>query len=265
MRCIFSLLIVVTMVSGCSSPASLPRAPGPATQTALPAPTDTPEAVIRVLFLGNSYTYGNDMPELFAELARSGGHDVEVDMLAEGGLRLSDHAQSMETLARLTSKRWTFVVLQEQSQIPALQVYRNREMYPAARQLVSDIRQRGATPLFFLTWAHRDGWPEQGMDDFESMQKQITEGYTEIAQELDVPVAPVGSAWLMAVQEYPELNLWRDDGSHPRKQGSYLAACVIYATVFQESPVGLTFQADLSGNVVKILQNIAANTVLSRP
>lgn len=265
MRCVLSSLIVVTIVSGCSAPATLPLAPGPATQTAPPAPTNTPEAVIRVLFLGNSYTYGNDLPELFAELARSGGHNVEVDMLAEGGLRLSDHAQSMETLDRLTSSQWTFVVLQEQSQIPALQVYRRREMYPAARQLVSNVRQRGATPLFFLTWAHRDGWPEQGMDDFESMQKRITEGYTEIAQELDVPVAPVGSAWLTAVEEYPELNLWREDGNHPRKQGSYLAACVFYAAIFQENPVGLDYRADIAAETAQMLQTIAAKTVLNRP
>ncbi|HEX5810147.1 MAG TPA: DUF4886 domain-containing protein, partial [Anaerolineales bacterium] len=203
------------------------------------------------------------MPELFAELARSGGHNVEVDMLAEGGLRLSDHAQSMETLDQLTSNRWTFVVLQEQSQIPALHVYRSREMYPAARQLVSKIRQMGATPLFFLTWAHRDGWPEQGMDDFESMQKRITEGYAEIAQELNVPVSPVGSAWLTAVEQHPELNLWREDGSHPSKQGSYLAACVFYATIFQENPAGLTYYADVSSEIAQTLQSIAARTVLN--
>lgn len=263
MRYVLNSLIVVTIVSGCSAPATLPLAP--ATQTALPAPTNMPEAEIRVLFLGNSYTYGNDLPELFAELARSGGHNVEVDMLAEGGLRLSDHAQSVETLDRLTSSQWTFVVLQEQSQIPALQVYRRREMYPAARQLVSNIRQRGATPLFFLTWAHRDGWPEQGMDDFESMQKRITEGYTEIAQELDVPVAPVGSAWLTAVEEHPELSLWREDGSHPRKQGSYLAACVFYAIIFQESPAGLNYYGDISSEIAQTLQSIAARTVLKMP
>ena len=217
-----------------------------------------------MLFLGNSYTYGNDLPELFAELARSGGHQVEFGMVAEGGWRLSDHAQSAETLDQLASTSWTFVILQEQSQIPALRAYRAREMYPAARELVSKIRENGATPILFLTWAHRDGWPIQGMKDYVSMQMEINEGYMEIAEELDVTIAPVGSAWLTAVQQYPELNLWRDDGSHPRQQGSYLAACIFYATIFQESPIGLTYHADLSEEIAKALRDIAAKTVLRK-
>ena len=186
-------------------------------------------------------------------------------MVAEGGWRLSDHAQSTETLDQLKSTKWTFIVLQEKSQIPALEIYRTRRMYPAARELVSKIREIGATPIFFLTWAHRGGWPERGLNDYESMQMQLNEGYEEIAQELDVTIAPVGSAWFTAVQEHPELNLWRDDGRHPRKQGTYLAACVFYATIFRVSPIGLPYDADLSRERAQTLQNIASKTVLKGP
>lgn len=266
MRCVLRLLLVVLVISNCSSPATLTIAPEPTSTAIPPRPTRTPgTSTTLVLFLGNSYTYGNDLPDMFAELASAGGHDVEVGMVAEGGWRLSDHAQSTETLAQLKSTSWTFVVLQEQSQIPALKVYRTREMYPAARELVATVREFGATPIFFLTWAHRDGWPEQGMNDYESMQIHISEGYTEIAGELNVSLAPVGSAWLMAVQQYPELNLWRDDGRHPRKQGTYLAACVFYATIFRESPVGLAYYADLSSEKAHALQSVASVTVLNKP
>ena len=219
----------------------------------------------RVLFIGNSYTFVNDLPNTFAKLAKSGGHKVEVGMSAQGGWKLADHIGSSETLNLLNSTKWNFVVLQEQSQIPSVQQVRNQEMYPAARELVQKIKDIGARPIFFITWAHRDGMPENGMINYESMQSQINYGYMEIAQELNAPIAPVGLAWSIAVKEHPELNLWQEDGSHPTEQGTYLAACVFYAVIFYESPDGLTYHASLSGENARTIQTIASKAVLNIP
>src|SRR6266540_3142156 len=219
----------------------------------------------RILFIGNSYTFVNDLPNTFVKLARAGKHKVEVGMSAQSGLTFADQVKSTNTLNALNSQRWTYVVLQEQSQIPSVQQSRTYTMYPAARTLVQQIRGSGATPLFFLTWAHRDGWSEYGMRDYESMQVQINNGYYGIAQELNVSVAAVGSAWLAAVKGHPELNLWQEDGSHPSGEGTYLAACVFYAVIFKESPVGLTYRADLSKETAGTLQAIASKTVLNIP
>jgi hypothetical protein len=216
----------------------------------------------RVLFIGNSYTYVNDLPGNFAKLARAGGHQVEVGMAAPGGWSLSQHASSAETLDKLNSSKWDFVVLQEQSQIPSVPQFRETEMYPAARQLVSQIEAAGATPVFFLTWAHQAGWPENGMPDYRSMQSLITQGYFGIAQELGVRVAPVGYAWSLETGQNTLLPLWQEDGSHPTPRGTYLAACVFYATVFSESPAGLSFKSDLSKEDASHLQAIAAEAVL---
>jgi hypothetical protein len=131
-------------------------------------------------------------------------------------------------------------------------------MYPAARTLVQQIRDIGATPVFFLTWGHRDGYPENGMNDYEAMQIQLNDGYYGIASELSVPVAPVGSAWRLALTEHPELTLWQEDGSHPGEQGTYLAACVFYEAIFEESPVGLKYRGNLSAEVAATLQTIAS-------
>jgi hypothetical protein len=138
-------------------------------------------------------------------------------------------------------------------------------MYPAARKLVQKITDKGATPIFFVTWAHRDGWPENGMTDYQSMQSQINYGYVTIAQELTVPIAPVGEAWLRAVDQYPDLILWQVDGSHPSEQGTYLTACVFYAVIFHESPNGLPYRVDLSKENATMLQSIASSTVLNIP
>jgi hypothetical protein len=186
-------------------------------------------------------------------------------MSAQGGWRLSDHVGSTETVNLLDSTKWDFVVLQEQSQIPSVEPARSREMYPAARELVHKIKDIGATPIFFITWAHRDGWPENGMSNYESMQDQINNGYSGIAQELNAASAPVGPAWLTAAKEHPELNLWQEDGSHPTEQGTYLAACVFYAVIFHDSPDGLTYRAGLSKENAKIIQTVASKTVLNTP
>jgi len=218
----------------------------------------------RLLFIGNSYTYVNDLPAMFADLARSGGHRVEVGMVAEGGATLRDHAGSVATAAKLTSAKWDVVVLQEQSEIPSLEQLRQSQMYPAARRLADTIYRQGARPMFFLTWAHRDGWPENGLPDYASMQSAIDDGYLAIAAEEQAAVAPVGVAW-SSVMSQPHAALWQDDGSHPTTAGTYLAACVFYATIYHQSPRGLAYHADLSAVDAAILQSVAADTVLTDP
>jgi hypothetical protein len=88
---------------------------------------------VRVLFLGNSYTYVNDLPTVFREIAHSGGKNVETAMVAGGGETLAGHAASAESLDAIRGSRWQFVVLQEQSEIPVVAALRQSEMYPPAR------------------------------------------------------------------------------------------------------------------------------------
>jgi len=222
-------------------------------------------ACTRVLFVGNSYTMVNDLPSVFAGLARSGGHRVEVGTAAEGGWSLADHAGSSATAAKLGSANWDIVVLQEQSQIPSIEQLRQAQMYPAALRLIGAIRNQGARPMFFLTWARRDGWPENGMPDYASMQSAIDDGYLAIAADQRASVAPVGEAWSALLGQETPAALWQDDGSHPTEAGTYLAACVFYATIFRESPAGLGYHSSLSADEAAKIQEVAAATVLGDP
>ena len=229
-----------------------------------PDPGRSP-ACTRVLFVGNSYTTVNDLPSVFASLARAGGHRVGTGTAAGDGWTLADHAGSSATAAKLASVKWDIVILQEQSQIPSVAQFRETQMYPAARRLVSTIRNQGARPMFFLTWARRDGWPENGMPSYASMQSAIDDGYLAIAGEQQAAVAPVGYAWSVLLGREAPAALWQDDGSHPTAAGTYLAACVFYATIFRESPKGLAYHSSLSAEEAAKLQDVAAETVLSDP
>jgi len=119
--------------------------------------------------------------------------------------------------------------------------------------------------MLFVTWAHRDGWPEEDLPDFAGMQDGVDAGYRAIARELAVPEAPVGYAWALIWHDHPEVDLWQADGSHPSVAGTYLAACVLYASIFRQSPRGSTYLDGLTETAAAQLQQSAATTVLADP
>ena len=221
-------------------------------------------ACTRVLFVGNSYTSVNDLPATFAALARAGGHATTTSMLAPGGAYLADEVGSSEMANRLATG-WDVVVLQEQSQLAAVPRLRSSRVDPAVRSLAGMIRASAALPVLFMTWAHRDGWPELGLATYEAMQREVDDGYLVMAREIQVPVAPVGYAWWIVHRQAPAIELWQSDGSHPSAAGTYLAACVFYAVIFRQSPEGLAGPDGLSSDDARFLQGVAATTVLNDP
>jgi len=255
-RRVVTLVLAGVLVAGCATAAA-----APAGCSGVADPT----ACTRILFVGNSYTYVNDLPTVFARLAASGGHPVQTGMAAVGGATFADQLGSPDTLTKIATARWKYVVLQEQSQIPSSAASRASEMYPSARLLVRRVLGSGAKPLFFLTWGHKDGWPENGMSTYEGMQMQLDAGYWGIADELHVPVVPVGDAWATMYGANRSADLWQADGSHPTMTGTYLAACVFYAAIFHASPEGLAYGADLSADVVRSIQATAAAEVSADP
>ena len=273
------LITLIALVSACG-PAATPTFPTatctPApTPTALPTATPTPAptpialpttsptpAMIRVLFIGNSLTYYNDLPGMFARLAQSGGHVAQVDESSAGGGTWAGHTKSAITLNKIKYRKWDLIVLQEQSDYPAVAAQRQELVYPAVRLLKDKVLESGATPVLFMTWGRREGLPEAGLKTYAEMQAQVEAGYMEIANELKLMVVPVGIAWQNTIAQKPQLELWQSDGIHPTREGTYLSACVFYAAFFRQSPVGLTHRAELPEETANLLQAVAAKTVL---
>jgi hypothetical protein len=227
----------------------------------------TQDEPLEFLFVGNSFTFFNNMPLIFADLAESGGYQVNVTSVARGGFSLEQHAKDLATLDMLENKDWDFVVLQERSGIPAIAEERDVYMYPLVRLLNEQVLLKGGESVLFMTWGNRDGLPRAGHHNYEAMQSQIASAYIEIGNELDVRVAPVGIAWQQVLEQDPQFDLWGMDGIHPSLMGSFLAANVFYATIFDESPVGLAFsnEDDIGEEAREFLQGIAADVVLGDP
>ena len=221
----------------------------------------TSQERVEILFIGNSYTSSNGLPDMFEKMARSGGYRVHVAMVAPGGWTLADHLRSTETLEKIRGNEWEFVVLQEQSVIPSLVNTRAQQMYPAVRQLHDEIKAVGADTILFMTWGRRDGLPSEGHPNFTSMQAALEAGYAKIGNELNLAIAPVGVAWWNGLKSAPQLDLWVEDGSHPNREGTYLAACVLYAVIFDQSPEGIDYTASVDGELGLWFQTIAAESV----
>ncbi len=149
---------------------------------------------LRILFIGNSYTAVNDLPGTFARLARSAGLAVDASSIAPGGQTLAGHAADPDVRNAIAGTAWTAVVLQEQSEIPAVAQSRDASMAPAAATLVAAVWADRATPVLYETWAHRDGWPDARLDR-AAMQAAIDQAYEQIGASLGATVAPVGRAW----------------------------------------------------------------------
>jgi hypothetical protein len=232
------------------------------------APSAWADDSLRVLFIGNSYTYVNDLPGLFLGLSEAGGRTVRTDACAFGGYSLDDHTRTQATLDKIAQDSWSFVALQEQSVIPTIHHWRCNSMYPAAHLLDSIIRLQGVRTAFYMTWGRKYGGQQSYGDslspdfgDYFEMQESLRVAYEEIADELSSTLVPVGMAFARARHIDSFVDLWQGDNSHPTLEGSYLGACVFYAVLHAANPVGLQFYGGLDSATVRFCQEIAWQTV----
>ena len=220
----------------------------------------------QVLFIGNSYTQVNDLPTLFSELALSKGKHPFVDTKANGGFSFQSHVNDPMTFSKILEKKWNYVVLQAQSQEPSFPYSQvTTATLPFAKILSDSIYANNycSQPLYYMTWGRQNGDPQwDSINTFYKMNDRLRAGYMRFMEASEASVAPVGVAWRYVRDNYPAINLYSSDGSHPSLEGSYLAACVFYAAIYRETPVNATYFSSVLPSTAAILQNAAALVVL---
>lgn len=206
-------------------------------------PRTTP---LKALFVGNSFTARNDVPGLIAQLAQVRDRRLDHRLMSIGGASLRTHWNKGEALKAIQTGRYDWVVLQEQSTLP---VKNSSRMHENIRLFDQVIRAAGARTALYLTWARQHA-PES--------QKAITDAYTSIAREIDATVVPAGVAWQQFVRKHDRPVLYDKDKSHPTLAGSYLAACVFLAVLFDEPPSEIDMEVKgLSPPDARLLQRAA--------
>lgn len=187
----------------------------------------------RVLFIGNSYTHSNDLPSMVSNVTSANGVDLEIEMIAPGGWTLDQHAVDPAVRAAITNGDFDVVILQEQSETPAVPHLLGDESIPAAEALGTLAADSGARVILFETWGHRNGSMNTGHRTYASMQTALTSGYWLMADAADGTVAPVGTTWARSL-DANSVVLHQADGSHPTPAGSHLASLVIARTILGE-------------------------------
>ncbi len=239
-----------------------------------------------VLFVGNSYTYTNDVPGHYRALLGGVFPASRTELVATGGYRLTDHArdaakEGTELSRWLATDAFDFVVLQEQSQIGGfypIDAERTASI-AAALRLSALARARGATTVLYATWGRAHGDPTTfGYETFESMQTRLDEGYLAMASMLreqgsKVLLAPVGAGFRAVFDDIVRAGadplaagsdfeaLYESDGSHPSVRGAYLAGCILAATIAPSAATKLADDPALGAQVSARLRDACGRAV----
>ena len=199
----------------------------------------------KILFVGNSHTYYNDMPKMFKGLCDADKINCEVTSITSPGYKLSQFADKTnmygsQVYQALTNNTWDYVVLQENR---AVLVEKEEEAEAAVNTLYTLIHNAGAKMVIYATQPNNIGSTFKVdslslfLSDFQ-IEQILTRNNFKIADEYDGLVAASGTNFMRVMQDYPKITMYKTDNLHPSVTGSYLAACTIYNTIFDRSPYG---------------------------
>lgn len=209
-------------------------------------PDTGPAKKLRILFLGNSYTYVNDLPAMTQQFAQAAGVKLEQVSVTQGGATLQVLIDQTAAVATIAQGGWSHVVLQDQSVEPAGDPA--SFLSAAAHVLAVDATQVGAEVAFYQTWPRKpgDALYQQAWTGGtpEKLGKKLHDAYEKAAQQNGGVRVPVGDAWLLMLAKHPEVNLYQADGSHPVAAGTYLGACVFAVTLAHVDPLQVKWLPD---------------------
>ena len=221
------------------------------------------ETTQRILFIGNSYTAG---VRTALQQTLNATEASELQFITKGGATLEQHLNTPATIQTITEGQWTFVVLQEQSQTPALGGQYTASFNQSVDQLSQIIKDAGATPVLYATWGRRDGDSRNQalFPDFGTMNAKLTSAYQQAATRNEALLVPVCQTWAAVKKKDEALwkKLYKKDGSHPSAVGAYLTA---YVFSQQLNPHAETKQAPaptaLTQSEQALLQQVARTTM----
>ena len=184
----------------------------------------------RILFIGNSFTYYYNLPQVVQTMADSRGDVLITRQTTVGGSDLKLHwngEKNSKARELLETQSWDFVVLNNHS----LATLDNpTEFVEYSKKFVALIREKGATPVMIMTWAYRSN---------PLMQQPISEAYRKFCAENLVAFVPAGEIFAYARQNRPDLGLFADD-KHPSHNGTYLLGLAFYKFFSGQTVTGIS-------------------------
>lgn len=238
--------------------------------TTLAALAEDPQ---RILFIGNSYTGVNKLPDVFVEVVKSSGRQAPVvKSSTPGGRTLKQHLAIAGSMKLVDDGGWDVVVLQGQSQEPAIaetdETVR-KEFLVSAAELCKRVRAKSpkAKIYFYETWArHADYWkaakkgPDVGADPKE-MQTRLRKWYGVVAKDNGATFVPCGDAWELNYASSAPVRLHTSDHSHPEFVGTYLNALIFFGKIYDVKAPAPNWNGKLDDAQAKLMQGYAAQVL----
>jgi hypothetical protein len=242
------LFIALVLLGGMAGCAGGPQPSG--TEPAAPG-------VYRVLFIGNSLTYTNDLPGTLAAMALPAGDTIQVQTVAAPNLALIDHVAGQTNAVEVIKLgQWDYVVLQQGP--TALPLYRDT-LILATKWLQPYIREAGARSAQLMVWPSAT---RRATFDEVRRSSQLA------AQAVGGLFLPAGEAWRAAWTAGARVPLYGPDGFHPSALGTYLTALVVYEGLTGRDVRTLPLTVAVAGKrlqvptaTVRLLQRVAHETV----
>jgi len=219
---LFLLLFFSYGISGCNEEIITP-------------PDTTGKTNIKVLFVGNSFTFYNNGVDfhlqkmLDADALIDTSVNYSIQKIAVSSYTLQAHYQDSLTLKKIANDNWNIVVLQEQSTRPI----NNPNLFlEYATKLDLEIKKINAKTVLYMTWA-----PKETPNDITT----IAASYISVGSQIKAQVVPAGSIWDTFQKANPQINLYFTDNKHPSLAGTYFVSTVFYAYLFNKDPILNTY------------------------
>jgi hypothetical protein len=227
----------------------------------------------RVLFIGNSFTAGENIPGLVKSFATVAGMPMEILAHTPGGISVGDVSQGTQAHMNnplvfdlIRNNKLDFVVLQDNQ---GRFVLSNSFPNPTVSQVVAGhlkIRDSMrhyhscARMLFFAGWALKNGWPDIG--NGQKCIENIYQNYQTLNVTANEILSPIGIAWLRSVNQLPNVDLWSADEAHQSAAGAYLTAATIFSSIYRLNTEKVSFSAQIDTAEARVLRRIAYQTVM---
>lgn len=184
---------------------------------------------MKILFIGNSHTYFNDMPQLMAEMCRElTGEQPQITMLAYSGRGLDWHNREyFSARFNLLYGQYDYCIIQQK----AHPFPERSDTLEQGERLIRLCKNTGTVPVLYMTWAEK-AKPEN--------QQAMIDVYQELSEKTGSLLAPVGCIWQTIRENHPEIDLYWEDGEHASPYGDYLAAATLCCTLTGKSPLSLS-------------------------
>lgn len=176
---------------------------------------------ISILFVGNSLTYTNNLPQLVKKQGRAYGVLISTDVLAKPNYALIDHWNDGTIQKEISSGKYDFVIVQ---QGPSSQQEGRKLLLESGKKISTLCRENGSEICFFMVWP--------SLQHYKTFNGVIN-NYREVARDNNALLCPVGEVWKTHFDKTQNFDYYGPDGFHPSKKGSQIAAEVIVSSLFK--------------------------------